>query len=403
MGAGTATVGRRAYAVGLYWENSPTGRVAQAAKEAARQPGQHVDFYALRAGTKDGRVPQFGLGQKLAGHKSGMPAFAACLANQQPGSWAGAFRLRDGTVLTVVRDDLILPDGDQFYISETEARERLLQEISFGGLQRIYAPEAWSIAGADSMPISLLLDDKHDITLRPVQISKQTLLLGGLAILLLLIVLGVGFYLQTSEKPSPVITSNLPTLEAPKPVYPPPDRKWEKQPLAMDVVANCQKGLAQIPAAVSGWHLSPFKCDGNSISLTWNRDRGITQIPKDAKVNEAGSTATQTISLLPMNPRGPQSLVDSIEITKQYLAQDWPGTLAHAQDDPPPPPPPGYKGEWNPPPAPWVKRSFTLTIPELPASLPLYLGSIPGVIINMMSYQGSGAWSVEGVIYENRS
>ena len=232
MGAGVATVGRRVYAVGLYWENSPAGRVVQAAKEAARQPGQQVDFYALRAGTKDGRVPQFGLAQKIAGHKPNMPVFAACLSNQQPGSWAGAFRVREGTVVTVVRDDLILPDGDQIYLNETEARERLLQEISFGGLQRIYAPEAWSIAGADSMPISLLLDDRHDITLRTIEIPKQVFIVGGGVAALLLIAVGIGFYMQSAEKvsaPAIVASTIVPIVEKPKPVYPPPDRKWERR------------------------------------------------------------------------------------------------------------------------------------------------------------------------------
>jgi len=98
MGAGVATVGRRPYAVGLYWENSPSGRVSQAAKEAARQPGQQAEFYAVRAGNKGGRTPQFGLSPTGVGHKIGMPVFAACLSNQQPGSWAGAFLLCDDTV-----------------------------------------------------------------------------------------------------------------------------------------------------------------------------------------------------------------------------------------------------------------------------------------------------------------
>src|SRR5271154_6126190 len=179
MGAGVVTVGRRPYAVGLYWENSPSGRVAQTAKEAASQPGQQADFYAVRGSGKTTRVPQFGLGQSGVGHKAGMPVFAACLANQQGGSWAGAFRLREGTVVTVVRDDLIVPDGDQFYLNESDARDRLLQEVGFGGLQRIYAPEAWAIAGADSMPLSLLLDERRDVRLRNVRISRQTLIIGG--------------------------------------------------------------------------------------------------------------------------------------------------------------------------------------------------------------------------------
>src|ERR1700730_13440770 len=189
MGAGVVTVGRRPYAVGLYWENSPSGRVSQAAKEAARQPGQQADFYAVRAGSKTGRIPQFGLSPTGAGHKIGLPVFAACLANQQPGSWAGAFRLREGTVITVVRDELIVPDGDQFFADESEARDRLLQEIGFGGLQRIYAPEAWAIPSADTMPVSLLINDVTDVKLRPIRIPKHYIVLGAVGISLAILAL----------------------------------------------------------------------------------------------------------------------------------------------------------------------------------------------------------------------
>ena len=191
MGAGVATVGRRPYAVGLYWENSPSGRMAQAAKEAARQPGQQAEFFAVRAGNKQGRIPQFGLSPTEVGHKTGMPVFAACLANQQPGSWAGAFRLREGTVVTIVRDDLIVPDGDQFFTDESEARDRLLQEIGFGGLQRIYAPEAWAIPSADTMPISLLLNEHTEIRLRPIRLPKKYISLSAsFFVVLLMVVFG---------------------------------------------------------------------------------------------------------------------------------------------------------------------------------------------------------------------
>src|SRR5271170_2799365 len=128
-----------------------------------------------------------------------MPVFAACLSNQQPGSWAGAFRLREGTVVTIVRDDLIVPDGDQFYTDEAEARDRLLQEIGFGGLQRIYAPEAWAIPSADTMPVSLLINDRTEIKLRPIRMPKKYILLGALLAVLLILALGVGWYIQAEN------------------------------------------------------------------------------------------------------------------------------------------------------------------------------------------------------------
>jgi hypothetical protein len=417
MGAGVVTVGRRQYAVGLYWENAPSGRLAQTAKEAARQPGQQADFYAIRPGNKSGRLPQFGLGQTAAGLKNGMPSFAACLANQQPGSWAGAFRLREGTVVTVIRDDLIVPDGDQFFLNESEARDRLLQEVGFGGLQRIYAPESWAISGSDTMPVSLLLDERRDVRLHVVAIPKKNLLIGASAIGILLLVLGGGWYYQEQQAEEEAArmaqedalnklkeqANKTNPFAAQQPQYPPPDRKWEKRPQPLDVVEACRAALEQINAATVGWKITTLKCDDSAISIAWSREKGISRPPTaNAVVNDTGASATLSIPLRGLTPRGPENLENPDILTHRYLAQDWPGTISRMPDDPPPPPPPGYQGNWSPPPTPWVKRSFTVTIPELPSSLPVYLGDLPGTIIESLSYSG-GSWSISGVIYENRT
>ncbi len=412
MGSGVVTVGRREYAVGLYWENSPNGRLSQTAKEAAQQPGQQADFYALRAGNKDGRVPQFGLGQMAAHHKAGMPVFAACLANQQPGSWAGAFRLREGIVITVVRDDLIVPDGDQFFLNEAEARDRLLQEIGFGGLQRIYAPESWAISGSDTMPISLLMDDKTDVKLRPVVIPKRVFVIGIASVVGLILILGGGWYYtekKAEEEARQVQEDNLRKLreqsnpfQQQQPVYPPPERKWESAPPAMNVIEACRTTLAQIPVVVTGWRMSSLHCGGGNLKTAWDHTKGISRPPENSIVSDTGLNASLEINLPALAPRGPENLTDIDAVTKRYLAQDWPGAINRASDDPPPSPPAGYQGAWNPPPAPWVKRSFTVTVPELPASLPAFFGDLPGVVINSVDY-GLGMWTITGVIYENRT
>ncbi len=417
MGAGVATVGRRPYAVGLYWENSPSGRVSQAAKEAAGQPGQQAEFYAVRAGNKGGRIPQFGLSPEGAGHKTGMPVFAACLANQQPGSWAGAFRLREGTVVIIVRDDLIVPDGDQFFTDEAEARDRLLQEIGFGGLQRIYAPESWAIPGADTMPVSLLLNDRIDIRLRNIAISKKYIVAGVAGAAALLLFLGIAWYIQAEnareeanrmaheeeiQRLKDLANRNLPgILQQQQVEYPPPERVWEKKPLPMNLIEACHAGLSQIPAAIAGWKMNDLKCDGSSISTAWSRSMGFSNPPAAFVINEAGVAASFTISLPTLTPRDHEDLIDPIEVTRLYLSQNWPGNINRIADDPPPSPPPGYKGQWNPPPAPWVKRSFTVTVPVLPWNTSTFLGDVPGLLVNSLKYSGSN-WVIEGVIYENR-
>ena len=378
-----------------------------------------ADFYAVRAGQKDGRVPQFGLGQTSAGHKPAMPAFAGCLANQQPGSWVGAFRLREGTVITVVRDDLIVPDGDQLFLDENDGRERLLQEISFGGLQKVYAPESWAIPGSDNMPISLLMDERRDVKLQTVAVSKSTKVIAASVVLLLIAGLGVGWYIQDLEaKRAAMEAERMNALARARaeanqlvgmdnePHYPPPERKWESKPAPLEIVESCRAGLLGVPAAIAGWRMEALRCDGSALSLSWNREKGFSAPPKDWVIGDSASSATSQVPLPKLTERGHEDLANPVDNTRRYLAQNWPGTLAHVADDPPPPPPPNYKGPWNPPPPPWVKRSFTITMPDLPARLPTFFHDLPGVIVNTVTFSpgGStgGSWSVEGIIYENR-
>jgi len=428
MGSGVVTVGRRPYAVGLYWENSASGRVAETAKEAARQPGQQADFYAIRGGDKNGRIPQFGLGQIAAGHKTGMAALAACIANQQIGSWAGAFRLKEGTVVIIVRDDLVVPDGDQFFFNENDARDRFLQEIGFGGLQRIFAPESWAISGADTLPISLLLDDRHDIKLRSVATSRLALGLGIGFIAVVVLGLAAEWYYQKvqseNERQKLEQENALAAMRAranslvPKmfqanqaPVYPPPERSWETHPLAMEVVESCREALKGIAPVLNGWHLGQLKCNESLVSMTWNRLKGPTAIPQFAEpaktvMNDSGTTATITLELPPLHPRGNEDLVNPDTVIQRYLSLDWSGNFAAVADDPLPAAPPGFKGKWAPPLAPWIKRSFTVTLQDLPGSLPAMFADIPGVVISSLTYspgEVGGSWQIVGVVYENRN
>jgi hypothetical protein len=423
MTSGVVTVGRHRYAVGLYWENSPgKGRVAQIAKEAAAQPGQQADFYAVRPGNpKTSQVPQFGLCGSEAGQIAGMPTLAGCLAAQVPGSWAGAFRLNEGIAVTVVRDDLVVPDGDLFFTDETEARNRLIQEIGFGGLQMTYAPEAWSIPGADTIPLSLVLNERRDVTLRAVTVpQKVKFVIGGLALGLVIIV-GVVWYWQTKldeENAANLIKQQellraqqaaqalLPhVLQQPKVPEPTYERQWEHAPPPLEVIESCRQGLAQIPVALAGWRLSSLKCNGSTINYAWARDKGIAAPPEGAVLNDTLTTATQVVTLPHLAARGAEILGDPDVMTKRYLLQNRSLGLAKTADDPPPPPPQGYTGTWNPPPPPWIKRSFTFSVPELPSDVPELISGLPGVVINAMNYAPSGTfgtWSIEGVIYENR-
>ncbi|MDD3181273.1 MAG: type 4b pilus protein PilO2 [Alphaproteobacteria bacterium] len=421
MTTAVVSVGRKQYVSGLYWENSPSGRISQAAKEAAHQPGSNYDFYTTRSGNKQGRVPQFGLASAGPGLHSGLPSLGGCLANQQPGSWIGAFRLREGSALVIVRDDLLVPDGDLFFADEVEARDRLYQELAIGGFQRIYAPEAWGVPDADTMPLTLLLNDRVDVKLRSVVVSKQSkiALIGGS--LLLAGFIGVGLYIQdTREKEESLRMEQMAALERMRqeaarlmpgvgthPDYPKPERTWELQPKPMVFIRACQNALQKVSMRVAGWDVTSISCKRNTLLVRYSRRGGHSNYPKGAVVTDTGEYAELSVPLEVLAPRPVEQLVDPDVITRRYLNQNWSATIGREPDDPPPPPPPSYSGEWNPPPAPWIKRSFTFTVPVLPWTLESFIGDLPGVIIWSAVLSGDGletrnSWKVEGVIYENR-
>ncbi len=420
MTSGLVTVGRKQYVSGLYWENSPSGRVSQAAREAANQPGSPADFFVVRPGNKQGRVPQFGLAPEAEGFRPGLPSLAGCLANQQPGSWIGAFHFREGTALVVVRDDLIVPDGDVFFLDESEARDRLFQEIAIGGFQRVYAPEPWGVPGADSMPISLLLNNRADVRLRAVALSTQSKVVLAVGLALVVLLLGVGWHIQ--QKKAQAELERLQQMEAlrrlreqavaatplvAEPNYPPPERKWEKSPRPVDVISACQSALSKVSLKTSGWRITGLRCTEKALDVSWMRSGGFSIPPAGSSVGDTGSAASASIPLGALSPRGEETLVDPDTVTRRYLFQNWTGSISRAAEDPLPPPPPGHNGKWDPPMPPWIKRSFTLRVPVLPWTLPSFFYELPGVVVTSLVLTGvestsNQTWTVEGVIYENR-
>ncbi len=421
MASGVVKVGRRTYAVGLLWQPSPSGRIAQAAREAAAQPGQQSDFYCVRAASKSVAIPQYGLAQSAQGHKAGMATLAASLANAQPGSWAGAFRLREGTWIVVVRDDLVAPDGDVLFDNDEAARDRLLQEVSLGGVQRVYAPDGWAVPGSDPTPLPLLLQDRSECRLQPVRVPMRLVIYGAAAAAVVLLVVFLALQWQAEQErieqeiavaqrkvQQEALKNGAVSKMMNKWEWPPAEqcyeRKWEKSSPPREVINSCHALLSKIQASQLGWKRGLATCTDNKLNILWQREKGSNAlVPSDAIVREDLTSASQTMRGSAIPPRGPEPLLREVELSALILHDRWPVmNVVRLADDPPSvSPPPDMKDPPPPPPPPWRKRGIKYSGKTPPWELWRYFEGVNGLILDKVMWDGS-TWTFEATIYEKR-
>jgi hypothetical protein len=408
---GTITLGRRKYAVGLYWQPSPSGRVSQAAREAARQPGQMADFFAVRPGNQAGRVPQFGLGQKEFGHSAGLPTGAASLAEEQPGSWGAVFKTPEGWWLVISRDDLIAPDGDILYSEEAQARSRLQDEINLGGLQRIYAPDHWGISGSDAMPLSLLMQGRADAKLQNVHLPVRTYMVT-VGVVLSLCVIGYLIFLwqQSQEQEANALLQKMTAEQqalaelqrgaqlAPPPPPPPPKREWEDSPLTEIWLDACRNAFGEAPATALGWDRNTVSCQGSALTVTWKRTKGPAVVPANSMVSKDSQSAVSIFPFIELPRRGNETPAMAGELAKRILNNDWDIVMEDMPDEVPTP---VAIGQQPPPPKPWLKKKITLKSQTAPWFVWQSFVNIPGLVIESVTWN-SKEWDTKGFIYELR-
>ena len=427
MSGGVATIGGRKYAVGLYWQPSPSKSVAKAAQEAAKAPGQKADYFSIRAANKMGRLAQFGLGQKDLGHQAGMPAAASSLADQLPGSWTGAFKVEEGYWVVTLRDDLIDPEGDALFADEASAMARIDQEMSRGGLQRIYAPSSWAIPGADDTGLLMLLGGRQSGKLKLATIPKTYFVYAG-ALVAFVIVLFIAYTLYENhveqlrlqaeaeqraqeearakaakaEKERLEKLANAAKPDAGQVQWPPYERQWQKMPLPEVWLSACQNAIMKVPATLAGWKITNVQCSDNTLLVNWARESGPAINLVGLTLDPSTRSATMSLPLEKMEPRGPQSLWKPDDFNTFMLERNLPLTLSPQADDPPPAPPQGAPKDAKPPP-PWFKKvGLNFAVKGTPWYWANMARMTPGLILTKLSWAGSN-WTLEGVVYEKVS
>jgi hypothetical protein len=260
-GPGVLRLGHEAFAAGLFWQPAPTA--ATAAREArivASQAELGADLFCVR---RRG-VPQFGLAQVSQGHRPGMRALAAAVADCRPeASWVGVFPVPDRWLYLAVRNGAIMPDGDLLFDREEAARDHLGQDLEPGEWKAVFAPSSWGIA--DSRPLDLVetISPLADARLRRVASRWLWPLLWTALAAVAAAVVVCSLSAGPAEK-----SSQVPVAPAPPP--PPP---WQTQPPPVAVIAFCAKAIEEAPV-VPGFELETASCAASGGTATYHRQGG---------------------------------------------------------------------------------------------------------------------------------
>jgi hypothetical protein len=363
----------RAHAVGLLWFTVQDDTAKELLKQ--RVSKSKADFYCLRTHVSQ----QQGFGWLNKGHRRGMPAAAAMIADQLVGEWHGVFEAENGWWYVQVRSDTIVPNGDRFFTSEEEAYQLFQEEASKNIWPHSYAPEKWRLADSHTRELKLgtVLDSLPTAVLMPSNLTAsfgsalvRNAVFGGLAAVLALMVFVVLNSLFTT--PPPPSPTPLPVRKVIKPKNLPVPGQTSQSVSPQQLLQQCGDAADQLYVSLPGWKTQTYTCGVGKASLTWQQSNGtlsdartigMKTWPQNASVNF--NNRIMTVGMILGNlPKLERTELVTQEIALLYLEQNMqplgalqikpvtppapPIPLPPESSDPnyvpppPPPPPPSY-------------------------------------------------------------
>lgn len=269
----------KSYAVGLLWftvqEDNSKGLLQNRIKKTK------ADFTCSRINV----AMQQGFGWLAKGHRRGMPAAAAIVADQLVGEWHGVFEGDNGWWYVQVRSDTITPNGDRFFTSEEEAYNVFQKEMGEHIWPHAYAPEKWGFTEGTIRELQLknILDDLNTTTLTP---THLTALFGGTAARnMVLSALGAAFALmaglvfytlfgQSAPLPPPPTSASVARTVQKKAAAAAQQQAAIQAVSPQQLIAQCGEALAGLYQSLPGWKPQNFTCSVGRAVMAWQQTTG---------------------------------------------------------------------------------------------------------------------------------
>lgn len=409
-GVGKLRIGRRDYAVGLHWDlvNQPS-QAEKEARDLAREPRFQADFYCVR----HGGTQQLGLGFSRMGHRANMPSLAAHLAAVNGDGWLGVFEVTGGYYVIGVQSDGIYSETDRFF-ADAESAQSFFEEMrSSMDVGEFFAPEDFSVHGARTVSIDVLLTGKAPVRLKSVGRSgfviKAIIAVGLVAGL----IGGVSFYLDSletarlQEQARELAQRAAQSVGAQPEEIEIPPMPWEGKYQGVAVINSCVDSIKEFTTSVPGWDVQEMICAGTTASARLIRlgqlEDGASSINWilpyverpgfDPVVSPPATGSGDVVTVDWTLERPPLIPVDLKtaplrDIRKALLAtfegRMTPISLGSADSN-----------EF------WLGMSFSFSTDKDPKVFTDVLSAIPGMIVTQVHHDvATSKWSIEGKAYE---
>ncbi|HIJ63784.1 MAG TPA: type 4b pilus protein PilO2 [Rhodospirillaceae bacterium] len=403
----TIVIGKRHLAVGLFWQvgaaraTEARQRALALAEQQRTNTAPSIDFLCLRA-----TCPvQYGVSGLEDGHRPGMTAAAAALADALPGSWAGIFAVAEGWYYVETRRGFIAPTGDRLFpiVDKVAASAMVRKAAADGRFDKIYAPAGFDIANAEDRPLSdiitaprlSLFAANRLRSLSPLTAARRPVLTWKIGAPICAAIVGLFYawyaYIDWSST---------------EPLKPALIAVWESAPAAAPTALACTTGILSYPT-LPGYAFRHAECGSAGVSYHYEgyarqskRLYAETTPPDGCRLTllENGDL-TAACPIARSSRLGRQARLTADEARRAIwrrmsgLGLEIKVSAASEQ----PSPPPGAEDQQPPAALPILKVDLTGNLP--PADLAADFAQLPAMTIESIGFVAPRSWTIKGKLY----
>ncbi|MCT4552429.1 MAG: type 4b pilus protein PilO2 [Alphaproteobacteria bacterium] len=297
------TVDRKKYAVGIFWQpfNDEENKLKEIKAVSKVLQDNKYDLYCV----KEVGVAQYGLMSSQDGYKEGMSAAAPFVASRysDKGSALCVFEVPEGWWMLVIRNDMILPEEDILYKSESEARLAFETMLSVPDWGYKVAPPSWNVSDADiGAELKTMIDDFSLAKIKSLSDQKTYSFIIFLFISMVVVFSMFKFknqYMENKRQAAQeLVVKQRQRLAKQKKIREEEEKRkiqkkideakpWKNAYDPEEIYKVCFSTLKSVYLPFAGWGFSGISCSKDGARIDW-RKRGLSKEEYVFRAQEEG-------------------------------------------------------------------------------------------------------------------